>query len=122
MGPISLTMDLCTFNNNNNNSESCYSETADSPLLDNGCQLQPQERQQEQQPQLQPQQSIKTTILNDTPIATLTVDDIDMLCLAQISSTILEKFSYNEIHNRRVALSISTKPCTANQVSFTISP
>jgi len=35
------------------------------------------------------------------------IDGKERLCLAQISNTLLKNFSYNEIHNRRVALGIT---------------
>ena len=38
------------------------------------------------------------------------------LCLAQLSSRLLSEFSYNEIHNRRVALGISCAQCTPLQL------
>ena len=40
------------------------------------------------------------------------------LCLAQISSTLLKAFSYNEIHNRRVALGINCVQCTPVQLEI----
>ena len=43
-------------------------------------------------------------MLFGVPIVSLVMDGKERLCLAQISSTLLKEFSYNEIHNRRVAL------------------
>ncbi|XP_029159825.1 uncharacterized protein LOC114931855, partial [Nylanderia fulva] len=40
------------------------------------------------------------------------------LCLAQISNTLLKQFSYNEIHNRRVALGITCVQCTPVQLEI----
>ncbi|CAG0899218.1 unnamed protein product [Darwinula stevensoni] len=46
-------------------------------------------------------------MLEGTPIVSLVMDGTERLCLAQISNTLLRDFSYNEIHNRRVALGIT---------------
>ncbi|CAF4191834.1 unnamed protein product, partial [Rotaria magnacalcarata] len=40
------------------------------------------------------------------------------LCLAQISNDLLKGFSYNEIHNRRVALGITCVQCTPVQLEL----
>ena len=45
------------------------------------------------------------------------MDGKERLCLAQISNTLLKDYSYNEIHNRRVALGITCVQCTPVQVS-----
>ncbi|XP_066273250.1 SKI family transcriptional corepressor 1 homolog-B-like [Branchiostoma lanceolatum] len=42
----------------------------------------------------------------------------ERLCLAQISNTLLKSFSYNEIHNRRVALGITCVQCTPVQLEL----
>lgn len=42
----------------------------------------------------------------------------ERLCLAQISNTLLKQFSYNEIHNRRVALGITCVQCTPVQLEI----
>ena len=42
--------------------------------------------------------------IHGQPIVSLVIDAKERLCLAQISTTLLKGFSYNEIHNRRVAL------------------
>ena len=46
------------------------------------------------------------------------MDGQDRLCLAQISSTLLKNYSYNEIHNRRVALGIMCVQCTPVQLEI----
>lgn len=46
------------------------------------------------------------------------IDGEDRLCLAQISNTLLKQFSYNEIHNRRVALGITCVQCTPVQLEI----
>ncbi|XP_033633730.1 SKI family transcriptional corepressor 1 homolog-B-like [Asterias rubens] len=51
-------------------------------------------------------------------IAALIIDSQERLCLAQISNTLLKKFSYNEIHNRRVALGITCVQCTPVQLEI----
>ena len=51
-----------------------------------------------------------------TPIVSLFVEGTERLCLAQISNTILRDFSYNEIHNRRVALGITCVQCSPSQL------
>jgi hypothetical protein len=48
----------------------------------------------------------------------LVMDGKERLCLAQISSTLLKEFSYNEIHNRRVALGITCVQCTPVQLEI----
>lgn len=47
---------------------------------------------------------VGTVILYGVPIVSLIIESQERLCLAQISNTLLKQFSYNEIHNRRVAL------------------
>lgn len=48
----------------------------------------------------------------------LMVDGKERVCLAQISNTLLKKYSYNEIHNRRVALGINCIQCTPMQLEI----
>ncbi|VDP89490.1 unnamed protein product [Echinostoma caproni] len=48
----------------------------------------------------------------------LEIGGIQRLCLAQISSTLLKNFSYNEIHNRRVALGITCVQCSPAQLEL----
>ncbi|EPQ07457.1 SKI family transcriptional corepressor 2 [Myotis brandtii] len=55
---------------------------------------------------LKPNQ-VGQVILYGIPIVSLVIDGQERLCLAQISNTLLKNFSYNEIHNRRVALGIT---------------
>lgn len=47
---------------------------------------------------------VGTVVLYGIPIVSLVIEAQERLCLAQISNTLLKQFSYNEIHNRRVAL------------------
>lgn len=47
---------------------------------------------------------VGTIVLYGIPIVSLVIENQERLCLAQISNTLLKQFSYNEIHNRRVAL------------------
>ncbi len=46
------------------------------------------------------------------------INAVSQLCLAQISSTLLKDYSYNEIHNRRVALGITCAQCTPVQLEL----
>lgn len=50
---------------------------------------------------------VGTVLLYGVPIVSLFIESQERLCLAQISNTLLKQFSYNEIHNRRVALGIT---------------
>lgn len=52
------------------------------------------------------------------PIVCLFIENQERLCLAQISNTLLKQFSYNEIHNRRVALGITCVQCTPVQLEI----
>ncbi|XP_043194629.1 SKI family transcriptional corepressor 2-like [Amphibalanus amphitrite] len=61
---------------------------------------------------------VSTVVLYGVPIVSLTMDGKDRLCLAQISNTLLKSFSYNEIHNRRVALGITCIQCTPVQLEI----
>ncbi|OQV26057.1 SKI family transcriptional corepressor 2 [Hypsibius exemplaris] len=65
-----------------------------------------------------PPNTIHTVQLFDIPIVALNIDCRLRLCLAQISSTLLKAFSYNEIHNRRVALGINCVQCTPVQLEI----
>ena len=58
------------------------------------------------------------TVLCGQTLACLHVDNTEHLSLAQISNTLLRRFSYNDIHNRRVALGITCTQCTPAQVSL----
>ncbi|KAK7085328.1 c-SKI Smad4 binding domain, partial [Halocaridina rubra] len=62
---------------------------------------------------------VGTVILYGVPIVSLHIDNVERLCLAQISNTLLkQEFSYNEIHNRRVALGITCVQCTPVQLEI----
>ncbi|OWF46930.1 uncharacterized protein LOC110455050 [Mizuhopecten yessoensis] len=61
---------------------------------------------------------IGTVELFSVPIVCLLIEDKERLCLAQISNTLLRDFSYNEIHNRRVALGITCLQCTPVQLEI----
>jgi hypothetical protein len=56
--------------------------------------------------------------LHGEPIVSLVMEGCERLCLAQISNTLLRDFSYNEIHNRRVALGITCVQCTPVQLEI----
>ena len=43
---------------------------------------------------------VRSVMLHGVPIVALVMDNLERLCLAQISNTLLKNFSYNEIHNR----------------------
>jgi hypothetical protein len=57
-------------------------------------------------------------MLYGVPIVSLMMESVERLCLAQISNTLLKGFSYNEIHNRRVALGITCVQCTPVQLEM----
>ncbi|VVD05790.1 unnamed protein product, partial [Leptidea sinapis] len=61
---------------------------------------------------------VGTVLLYGVPIVSLVIEGIERLCLAQISNTLLKQFSYNEIHNRRVALGITCVQCTPVQLEI----
>lgn len=61
-------------------------------------------------------EDVKTVNLFNLPIVALSINGRERLCLAQISNTLLKGFSYNEIHNRRVALGITCVQCTPVQL------
>ncbi|XP_058879825.1 SKI family transcriptional corepressor 2 isoform X2 [Acipenser ruthenus] len=66
---------------------------------------------------LKPNQ-VGQVILYGVPIVSLVIDGQERLCLAQISNTLLKHYSYNEIHNRRVALGITCVQCTPVQLEI----
>ncbi|XP_036592864.1 SKI family transcriptional corepressor 1 isoform X2 [Trichosurus vulpecula] len=66
---------------------------------------------------LKPNQ-VGETSLYGVPIVSLVIDGQERLCLAQISNTLLKNYSYNEIHNRRVALGITCVQCTPVQLEI----
>ncbi|TMW48878.1 hypothetical protein DOY81_006042, partial [Sarcophaga bullata] len=61
---------------------------------------------------------VSTVLLYNIPIVSLYIEGQERLCLAQISNTLLKQFSYNEIHNRRVALGITCVQCTPVQLEI----
>ncbi|KAJ2949502.1 hypothetical protein O0L34_g15425 [Tuta absoluta] len=61
---------------------------------------------------------VGTVLLYGVPIVSLVIEGSERLCLAQISNTLLKQFSYNEIHNRRVALGITCVQCTPVQLEI----
>lgn len=61
---------------------------------------------------------VGTVLLYGVPIVSLYIESQERLCLAQISNTLLKQFSYNEIHNRRVALGITCVQCTPVQLEI----
>lgn len=61
---------------------------------------------------------VGSVILYGVPIVSLFIESQERLCLAQISNTLLKQFSYNEIHNRRVALGITCVQCTPVQLEI----
>ncbi|KAH1164849.1 hypothetical protein KIL84_013103 [Mauremys mutica] len=66
---------------------------------------------------LKPNQ-VGETSLYGVPIVPLVIDGQERLCVAQISNTLLKNYSYNEIHNRRVALGITCVQCTPVQLEI----
>ena len=64
------------------------------------------------------QSEVRTVLLYGIPIVSLVMDGQERLCLAQISNTLLKNYSYNEIHNRRVALGITCVQCTPVQLEL----
>lgn len=61
---------------------------------------------------------VTTVMLHGVSIVCLTIEAKERLCLAQISNTLLKSYSYNEIHNRRVALGITCVQCTPVQLEI----
>ncbi|CAF4314588.1 unnamed protein product, partial [Rotaria sordida] len=61
---------------------------------------------------------VSTCTIRGVPIVSLITDGKERLCLAQISNDLLKGFSYNEIHNRRVALGITCVQCTPVQLEL----
>ncbi|KAG5891993.1 hypothetical protein JTB14_007741 [Gonioctena quinquepunctata] len=61
---------------------------------------------------------VSNVVLYGIPIVSLMIENQERLCLAQISNTLLKQFSYNEIHNRRVALGITCVQCTPVQLEI----
>ncbi|THD24730.1 SKI family transcriptional corepressor 1 [Fasciola hepatica] len=61
---------------------------------------------------------IYNVVVRGESLVCLEIGGIQRLCLAQISSTLLKNFSYNEIHNRRVALGITCVQCSPAQLEL----
>ncbi|XP_066591423.1 SKI family transcriptional corepressor 1 homolog-B-like isoform X2 [Prorops nasuta] len=82
----------------------------------------PQKSSQSPKPQShgKPNQELQvgTVSLYGIHIVSLVIEGQERLCLAQISNTLLKQFSYNEIHNRRVALGITCVQCTPVQLEI----
>ncbi|KMZ07343.1 uncharacterized protein LOC27208511 isoform X2 [Drosophila simulans] len=62
--------------------------------------------------------NVSSVLLYGVQIVSLHIEGQERLCLAQISNTLLKQFSYNEIHNRRVALGITCVQCTPVQLEI----
>lgn len=62
------------------------------------------------------EKQVSTVFIRDLPMVSLNIEGKERVCLAQISNLLLNKFSYNEIHNRRVALGINCIQCTTSQL------
>lgn len=54
---------------------------------------------------------LSTVKIRGFSMISILIDGKERICLSQISNTLLKKFSYNEIHNRRVALGINCHQC-----------
>ncbi|CAK9833077.1 SKI family transcriptional corepressor 1 homolog-B [Anthophora retusa] len=82
----------------------------------------PQKSAQSPQPQPHTKSNqelqVGTVSLYGIHIVSLVIEGQERLCLAQISNTLLKQFSYNEIHNRRVALGITCVQCTPVQLEI----
>jgi hypothetical protein len=61
---------------------------------------------------------VSTTLIRNVPIISIIIDEQERLCLSQISNTLLKDYSYNEIHNRRVALDINCVQCSPTQLEI----
>jgi hypothetical protein len=64
------------------------------------------------------QNKVSKVTIRSVAVTSLLIDGKERLCLAQISNTILKNYSYNEIHNRRVALGINCIQCTPVQLEI----
>ncbi|XP_005159192.1 SKI family transcriptional corepressor 1 homolog-B isoform X2 [Danio rerio] len=84
---------------------------------DSSCSPNSKDLQSYSGPPLKPNQ-VSETSLYGIPIVSLVIDGQERLCLAQISNTLLKNYSYNEIHNRRVALGITCVQCTPVQLEI----
>ena len=61
---------------------------------------------------------VGVVVLYGQALVCIYIENTERLSLAQISNTLLRRFSYNDIHNRRVALGITCVQCTPEQVSL----
>ena len=61
-------------------------------------------------------EQVRRVRVRGVDIFALRMGDEVRLCLAQLSALLLADFTYNEIHNRRVALGISCAQCTPLQL------
>ncbi|KAH6932420.1 hypothetical protein HPB50_005482 [Hyalomma asiaticum] len=77
-----------------------------------------QQQQQQQQQAAAAANEVRTVLLYGVPIVALVIEGQERLSLAQISNTLLKDYSYNEIHNRRVALGITCVQCTPVQLEL----
>jgi hypothetical protein len=64
------------------------------------------------------QNNLSYTTIRGLSMVSLLIDGKERVCLAQISNSLLKKFTYNEIHNRRVALGINCIQCTPLQLDI----
>lgn len=64
------------------------------------------------------QNNLSYTTIRGLSMVSLVIDGKERVCLAQISNSLLKKFTYNEIHNRRVALGINCIQCTPLQLDI----
>ena len=87
------------------------------PAATSGASTSPPTATPPAQPQGTPPQ-LGQVFLHGVAIVSLQMDGQERLCLAQISNTLLRDFSYNEIHNRRVALGITCVQCTPVQLEI----
>ncbi|XP_030379742.1 probable cyclin-dependent serine/threonine-protein kinase DDB_G0292550 [Scaptodrosophila lebanonensis] len=78
----------------------------------------PNGMENDQMPITQRSNHVSSVLLYGIPIVSLYIEGQERLCLAQISNTLLKQFSYNEIHNRRVALGITCVQCTPVQLEI----
>ncbi|KAK4476137.1 hypothetical protein MN116_001355 [Schistosoma mekongi] len=100
------------YNASNSLSSDAKLDQANEELLSNS----PNDKQIQHQPYHT--KNLYTIKLRDQQLVCLNMDGVKRLCLAQISSTLLKQYSYNEIHNRRVALGITCVQCTPSQLEL----
>ncbi|XP_039291233.1 ski oncogene [Nilaparvata lugens] len=107
---LPLALDRVNSHQNNNNN--------DIQLNNNNNNKELQIRQHHLTHNTSKSNQVGTVVLYGVPIVSLVIDQTERLCLAQISNTLLKAFSYNEIHNRRVALGITCVQCTPVQLEI----